>query len=339
LWQISIFDGLFATALIAAICGYAVFQFDAARREAAALSILRQPQQSVFGDWASSVESEVVWPSAFAELAFATPPAALTRVAEVHVIDAEHLRYLPEFRHLRSVTISPTVTTADVQPLAACKGLRVLCFQSHAGLFGAGAMGDYYDDLPAAENLEIPAFRQLEQFSISTPHYHGAGLEHCKKLTLLNMANCSIDDEDLSRVGAMTGLIYLDLRDTRVTDAGLSQLAKLQRLEYLHLPVQTTDAGVRHLAGLTQLRELNLRKSQVTDEALATLQRLTSLTVVDLNHTSVSAYGIRRLSTALPRCAIYQELVGESRGTLGGDPTDEKVLVGRALENLGLGAE
>lgn len=336
LWQISILDGLAITTFIAAICGYAMFQFDAARREAAALRIVRQSQYTGFGSTASSVRSEDVWPSAFTELAFETPPAALTRVAEVYVSDAKHLQYLPEFRQLQLVRISPDVTTADLQPLAACKSLRVLCFTDYSGL-GGGLMGAYYDDLddlPASQPLEIPAFRQLEQFSISKPNYHGAGLEHFKNLTMLNLANCSIDDEDMSRIGAMSNLVYLDLSGTRVTDAGLAQLAQLQRLEHLYLPAQTTDAGVRHLAGLNRLHKLNLIKSQVTDETLVTLQHLTSLSDVHLNQTAVSAEGVRRLSAALPRSAIYQDLVGEKRAMLGGEPTDEKVLYGRELEKL-----
>ena len=68
-------------------------------------------------------------------------------------------------------------------------------------------------------------------------------------------------------------VIELDLRDTKVTDAGLVHLKGLTQLEWLWLShTQVTDAGLVHLKGMTNLQRLGLPR-QITDAGLTELQQ------------------------------------------------------------------
>ena len=59
----------------------------------------------------------------------------------------------------------------------------------------------------------------------------------------------------------------LSLVDTKISDTGLKELAKLQNLETLHLTrTKITDKGLNELAKLKQLKQLNLRGIKVTSE-------------------------------------------------------------------------
>jgi hypothetical protein len=73
----------------------------------------------------------------------------------------------------------------------------------------------------------------------------------------------------------LTALEELHLYRTKVTDAGLKELAELKGLKELHLQeTKVTDAGLKELAGLKGLQELHLRGCrEVTDAGVAELQK------------------------------------------------------------------
>jgi hypothetical protein len=58
------------------------------------------------------------------------------------------------------------------------------------------------------------------------------------------------------------------------------------------------------LAGLERLESLDLSGAPVTDRGVVHLERLRSLTFVNLNGTQVAAAGFRRLKQALPDATI-----------------------------------
>jgi DNA-binding PadR family transcriptional regulator len=67
---------------------------------------------------------------------------------------------------------------------------------------------------------------------------------------------------------------------TKITDAGLKEVAKLQQLTWLDLrnanegTTQITDAGLKELAKLQQLTKLDLSGcEQITDAGVAELQK------------------------------------------------------------------
>ena len=97
----------------------------------------------------------------------------------------------------------------------------------------------------------------------------------------------------------------LDLSGTRVTDAGLKELAGLKSLQSLNLwDTLVTDAGLKELGGLTSLQSLDLKSTRVTDAGLKELAGLKSLQRLYLYDTRVTDKGVAELRKALPGCNI-----------------------------------
>ena len=65
------------------------------------------------------------------------------------------------------------------------------------------------------------------------------------------------------------------MNNSKVTDAGLKEVAKLKKLERLYLrDTQITDAGLKEVAKLNQLSYLDLQAClKITDAGLAKLQK------------------------------------------------------------------
>ena len=83
---------------------------------------------------------------------------------------------------------------------------------------------------------------------------------------------------------------------TKVTDAGLKELATIKSLQNLQLyGTQVTNAGLKELAGLKSLKCLNLSSTQVTDAGLAHLKALPHLMALSLERTGVTAAGLKQL--------------------------------------------
>jgi hypothetical protein len=76
-----------------------------------------------------------------------------------------------------------------------------------------------------------------------------------------------------------TGKFGLDLTGTQVTDVGLKEVAKFQRLTMLCLQLcgKITDSGFKEVAKLQQLTSVNLESSNVSDAGLKELAQLTEL--------------------------------------------------------------
>ena len=99
----------------------------------------------------------------------------------------------------------------------------------------------------------------------------------------------------------------INLEGTKITDAGLKELAKLQKLERLFLcHTQITDAGLKELTKLKNLKKLSLEGTQITDaglKELANMQNLQELWLTDAKKIGLADGD--ELQKALPNCKIY----------------------------------
>ncbi|HEX7446207.1 MAG TPA: hypothetical protein VF306_01610 [Pirellulales bacterium] len=131
-------------------------------------------------------------------------------------------------------------------------------------------------------------------------------------------------DDDLICLRPLTHLKHLDLRRTRVTDAGLRHLVGLDELEDLRLSnTAVTDRGLAYLAELPSLRRLwlddeeyeadchgaesdHLRryKPRISDAGLECLEQFKQLEFIDLTGSQPSDVARQKLSVALPGCEI-----------------------------------
>jgi hypothetical protein len=92
---------------------------------------------------------------------------------------------------------------------------------------------------------------------------------------------------------------------TKLTDAGLKEVSKLQKLEKLSLPKQITDEGLKEVAQLQKLTYLHLTDTKISDAGLKELAKLKKLKFLSLVNTQVTDAGVAELRKALPKCDIY----------------------------------
>ena len=100
-------------------------------------------------------------------------------------------------------------------------------------------------------------------------------------------------------------IVWLKLGETEVSDAALTQVAKLKNLQKLHLEeTKVTDAGLKQLKGLANLEYLNLYGTAITDAGLAELAGIKNLKTVYLWQTKVTEQGITNLKKAMPKLEV-----------------------------------
>lgn len=117
-----------------------------------------------------------------------------------------------------------------------------------------------------------------------------------------SLAGSKIDDAALESLkGVSEQLVWLNLANTGVTDAGLKSLAGFKNLRRLHLEkTGVGDEGLASVKGLAELQYLNLYSTKVTDKGLANLSGLKKLKNVYLWQTAVTDAGAADLAKALP---------------------------------------
>lgn len=98
----------------------------------------------------------------------------------------------------------------------------------------------------------------------------------------LTLTNTRITDAGLEQLGRMRHLKRLELRGSKISDAGLVHFQAFPDLDFLVLSeTAVSDAGLPQLTKLDKLRQLDLRKCQATTTA-----------------------GVGLLRQALPNCKI-----------------------------------
>lgn len=90
------------------------------------------------------------------------------------------------------------------------------------------------------------------------------------QITWLDVKDTQLSDNGLTEVGKLKNLTRLRAEKTAVTDAGLANLQELTYLESLNLyGTSITDEGLAHLANLPNLRRLYAWETQVSREGAA----------------------------------------------------------------------
>jgi hypothetical protein len=151
---------------------------------------------------------------------------------------------------------------------------------------------------------------KLEELCLNDTKISGAGLRplgHLPSLRKLELVGVALDDAGLVHVSELNGLevLWIGGSQTRITDAGLEQLAKLIRLRHLSLSGSAITArGIEQLAALKNLETLYLEGSDIGDEVISALGGLNGLKGLNLSGTRFTPAGIRQLQKALPNCDV-----------------------------------
>jgi YHS domain-containing protein len=107
------------------------------------------------------------------------------------------------------------------------------------------------------------------------------------------------DEQVKKLVGVSPQLFWLNLARTKVTNAGLVEVAKCAQVTRLHLEnTSVSDEGLAHLAKLANLEYLNLYGTKVSDKGIAHLKKLKKLKKIFLWQTEVTKAGAADLRSA-----------------------------------------
>lgn len=162
------------------------------------------------------------------------------------------------------------------------------------------------DGLKSLAGLAGLQFLDLEQTKITdacAPHL--ANLKNLVRIDLgafdVNEDGFGVGDKVLSVLATLPKLSSIELRLTKVTDAGMAELAKCLSLEGITVEgTDVTDAGLVHLAKLKNLKSLSLgvynEGAKITDEGLKTVGQMTGLKWLQLSGTPITDAGLPHLA-------------------------------------------
>ena len=116
-----------------------------------------------------------------------------------------------------------------------------------------------------------------------------------------------LTDAGLADVAKLGNVVELNLRDTKITSAGLVHLKGLAKLTRLHLErTNVGDEGIANLTKLTTLEYLNLYGTKITDKSLDHLAGLKNLRQLYVWQTDVTDAGIAKFKKALPAVSVVK---------------------------------
>ena len=114
----------------------------------------------------------------------------------------------------------------------------------------------------------------------------------------LTLNYTKISDAGLKEVAKLPNLTSLDLMYCKqITDAGLKELVKLKELATLILTgTKITDTGLKEVIQLKQLEVLYLRSAQISDAGLKELAKLSNLRMLDLGTSQITDAGLKEVA-------------------------------------------
>lgn len=122
-----------------------------------------------------------------------------------------------------------------------------------------------------------------------------------RQLRHLDLRLTKIGDAGVAKLKSLTSLQTLNLFRTQLSDQGMSYLKNLKQLQTLLIGgTKVTDAGLVNLKSLKELKKLSLFQTQVTDAAIPHLKVLSKLESLLISGTKITDAGARELQRALP---------------------------------------
>lgn len=212
----------------------------------------------------------------------------------------------------------PTETPA--RPLRCA---RILEFPDHRSLgtlcirdVGLAADAPVERSVPAQGPVVVPPGKEAVLWV--TAEAFAFGLEPLASLpadaldAVVLYPNRKVMDVDVAHLEGLTGLRFLDLCGTKVTDWSCDVIGELPKLEWLSLTgAAISDRGMRRLRRLHELRRLSLKHTGVGDFAIPDLVQLPNLEWLSLTNTKVTGAGLVALAqshslraVSVAQCAV-----------------------------------
>jgi serine/threonine-protein kinase len=135
---------------------------------------------------------------------------------------------------------------------------------------------------------------------------HLAEIGRLRMLHHLNVAGIHLNVSDVQYICMLSGLVHLNVSETRLTGKDLAQLSRLRHLQNLEAN-SLADMGplLDKLQNSTSLTNLSLKECDLTDDDLRKIAAIRSVNVLIIDSNAFSAKGIKQLAT-LPDLVILQ---------------------------------
>jgi hypothetical protein len=246
-------------------------------------------------------------------------------VGQVHLVDARHS--LPEI----SREFHPGYVFASVQHLGPAQGdvvipagkratlllggdgvTRQQCIDCLKSLNPGDIQGLDFVQVLKADDTFLPYMARLTGLSGVCPVYarfSGRGWATLQSLTQLEhiCTPYGLTDDEMAGIATLQTVNEMEIVATKLTNAGLAEIAKLRNIEVLHLDgnQMMTDEGLKALATLPKLRHLRLT-GPFTNRGIQYLASIPTLKVLWLESPNVSEEALRHLaqSPSLERLCV-----------------------------------
>lgn len=122
-------------------------------------------------------------------------------------------------------------------------------------------------------------------------------LDREDEISVIASGNRVVSDEEISTISSFATLKSLDLSRCRVTDAQLTDIRRLRRLERLVLDeTPVGDEGIANLGTMPSLHFLNLTRTRISDAAVEHFLSMPRLETLFVGGTNITDEGLRRLA-------------------------------------------
>jgi len=150
---------------------------------------------------------------------------------------------------------------------------------------GVNLRGSWINDAEMVQLAAMPDLERLDLSHTRITDEGLMRLKPASKIRELNLYYAEwITDQGMSAISGWKHLKRLNVRGTRVSDGTLEIVAKMTDLEALDIAhTQVTDNGLEHLITLVQLKELAVGGGRRSPAALGVLRMLPTLTHLDLS--------------------------------------------------------
>jgi Leucine-rich repeat (LRR) protein len=180
-------------------------------------------------------------------------------------LSEEGLQAIASIPHLETLHLHgrKVFKNAWLAALRDCPALRVLTLSGNRQL----------RDVVFGRLGALPELRELDMNDTPITGTKLKALAGALHLCKLNLSQTKLEDQGAAHLELLTGLTWLSLGETKITDKTLDRLASLPALESLdvHRCHGMTESGVRSLSRLKGLKELAVWGMNLSPEVLASL--------------------------------------------------------------------
>ncbi|MBI3822955.1 MAG: hypothetical protein HY289_09805 [Planctomycetes bacterium] len=250
------------------------------------------------------------------------------------------LKELPALKMLADLDLTGTKITNDgLKDLARCESLTALGFNgtgvTDAGLKELAPLKKLkrimLDDTAVTDEglKELTRFTEIDELGLANTKITPAGLSELakfKKLGWISLGPKDIADETLqtlrkidllhvipgvsgkndTQVKSANEVIELRIRETKLTDVGMKELAHFKNLSKLDISfTAVSNAGIKELQNFKTLTELDLSFTKITNDGMKDLAALEGISILHLGGTDVRAKGLKELAGMKSLSLLY----------------------------------